>query len=467
MAELHGTDLRQARRIHCIGIGGAGMCGIAEVLAREGHAVSGSDVSRSAATDRLARLGLAVRIGHRADAVADADLVVATSAVGPDNVEWARARQLGIPVLPRGAMLAELMRSRRGVAVAGSHGKTTTASMLASIFDAAGLDPTFVIGGVVTEDGGNSHHGSGPHLIAEADESDASFLHLSPATAVVTNIDRDHLGAYGQDFERLKGAFAEFAERVAPDGALAVCADDAGAAELARTSTRRTLTYGFAPDADCRADAVTAPAPNRLSFRVRRNEGEDLDVEIPMLGCCNAQNALGAIAAASLEGVADDAIVRGLQAFGGVRRRFEVAECALEGKRFVLVDDYGHHPTELRRVIDSIRSAWPARRLVMAYQPHRYTRTRDLLDDFAAVLAGVDDLVLLEVYAASEAPIAGADGRALAQGVERVAGKAPTFAATPEDAVAHLRRTIVDGDVVAIQGAGDVERAAVALRGSP
>ena len=442
------------------------MCGLAEVLAGEGHAVSGSDSFRSAATERLARLGVPVRIGHDADAVTDAELVVATSAVGPDNVEWARARQLDIPVVPRGLMLAELMRSRRGIAVAGSHGKTTTASMVASIFDAAGLDPTFVIGGVVTEDGGNSRRGAGPHLIAEADESDASFLHLTPATAVVTNVDRDHLDTYDQNFERLKGAFAEFAERVMPDGALVACADDAGTAELARASSRRTMLYGFSPRAHCRAEALTAPAPDRSAFHVRRSDGEDLAVEIPMLGCCNVQNALGAIAVASVEGVADEAIVRGLASFRGVRRRFELAECALDGKRFTLVDDYGHHPTELRRVIDALRRAWPTRRLLMAYQPHRYTRTRDLLDDFAEVLASVDALVLLEVYAASEAPIAGADGRALARRVEEITGQRPLFAATPEEAVAHLRRIVADGDVVAIQGAGDVERAAVALRTS-
>ena len=451
------------RRVHCIGIGGAGMCGIAELLLRSGRDVSGSDNVRSAGLDRLEGLGASVRIGHDASAVAGADLVMATSAVGANNVEWREAERLGIPVVGRGLMLATLMRSTRGIAVAGSHGKTTTASMVASIFEAAGWDPTFAIGAVVTADGGNARHGTGRHLIAEADESDASFLHLAPAVAIVTNIDRDHLDAYGQDFERLKRSFAAFAERLPADGALVVCADDPAARALGQQVPGNALSYGFAPGADCRADQLQAPVPGRVAFRVRRPDAADLRVELPMPGCCNVQNALGAIAVATQEGVPDDAIVRGLRAFRGVRRRFEIDECALAGKRFLLIDDYGHHPTELRRVIDTLRRTWP-RRLVMAFQPHRYTRTRDLLDDFAEVLAEVDQLVIVDVYAASEAPIAGADGRALAERIGERAGATPRFAATPEDALRQLRAMIADGDMVAVQGAGDIERAAAALR---
>ena len=460
MADLLGG----VRRVHCIGIGGAGMCGIAELLLRSGRVVSGSDSVRSDAVDRLEGLGASVRIGHDASAVAGADLVMATSAVNADNVEWREAERLGIPVVGRGLMLATLMRSKRGIAVAGSHGKTTTASMVVSIFEAAGWDPTFAIGGVVTEDGGNARHGAGRHLIAEADESDASFLHLAPAVAVVTNIDHDHLDAYGQDFGRLERAFAAFAERLPDDGALVVCADDPAARVLGQQFQRNAFSYGFAPTADCRADEVDVPAPGRVAFRVRRPDGSDLRVELPMPGCCNVQNALGAIAVATQEGVPDDAIVRGLRAFRGVRRRFEIDKCAHADKRFLLIDDYGHHPTELRRVIDTLRRTWPRRRLVMAFQPHRYTRTRDLLDDFAEVLAEVDQLVIVDVYAASETPIVGADGHALAERIGERAGTEPRFAATPEEALQRLRAMIADGDVVAIQGAGDVERAATALR---
>ena len=460
MADL----LDGVRRVHCIGIGGAGMCGIAELLLRSGRDVSGSDTVRSPGLDRLGGLGVSVRIGHDASAVAGADLVMATSAVGADNVEWREAERLDIPVVGRGLMLATLMRSKRGIAVAGSHGKTTTASMAASIFEAAGWDPTFAIGAVVTADGGNARHGDGRHLIAEADESDASFLHLSPAVAVVTNIDRDHLDAYGQDFERLKRSFAAFAERLPDDGALVVCADDPAARALGQQVLGNTLSYGFAPAADCRADELEAPAPGSVAFRVRRPDAAELRVELPMPGCCNVQNALGAIAVATQEGVPDDAIVRGLRTFRGVRRRFEIDECAHAGKQFLLIDDYGHHPTELRRVVDTLRRTWPRRRLVMAFQPHRYTRTRDLLDDFAEVLAEVDQLVIVDVYAASEAPIAGADGRALAERIGARAGAEPRFAATPEDALRQLRTVIADGDMVAVQGAGDVERAATALR---
>ena len=460
MADL----LDGARRVHCIGIGGAGMCGIAELLLRQGHAVSGSDLARSAVVARLEDLGASVRIGHDPSAVAGADLVIATSAVGPDNVEWKQAERLDIPVAGRGRMLAEMMRSKRGIAVAGSHGKTTTASMVASIFVAAGCDPTFAIGGVVTEDGGNARHGAGRHLIAEADESDASFLHMEPALAVVTNIDRDHLETYGQDFAQLRRAFAAFAERLPSQGALVVCADDAAALALRRQSQRDALSYGFAPTADCRGERLRARAAGRVAFRARRRDAADLTVEIPLPGCCNVQNALGAIAVATAEGLPDDAIVRGLGAYRGVRRRFEMDECVLDGRQFLLVDDYGHHPTELRRVIDTLRHAWPRRRLVMAFQPHRYTRTRDLLDDFARVLAEVDELVIVDVYAASEPPIAGADGHALARRIGDHAKSPPRVAATPEEAVQRLIAMIAPEDIVAIQGAGDIDRAAAALR---
>ena len=456
----------KVRHIHFVGIGGAGMCGIAEVLLGRGYAVSGSDIVQSAVTERLAKLGATISHGHREQAVDSADVVVATSAVTAANVEVAAARRRDIPVLERGLMLAELMRYRQGIAVAGSHGKTTTASMVASIFEAADLAPSFVIGGAVTADGGNARSGSGPHFIAEADESDASFLHLRPLHGVVTNIDHDHLDTYRQDIGRLRQAFVDFANRLPFYGTAVVNADDPYARSLLPEIERPTRTYGFGADAGCRATRIRGVAPGTSTFRASRVDRDDLQITLPMSGCYNVQNALAAIAVADAEGLADEAIVRGLAQYRGVARRFQIAECEVASKRVALVDDYGHHPTELRRVIAAMRQLWPRRRLVMVYQPHRYTRTRDLFGEFVAALSQVDVLVLCEVYAASETSIDGADGLSLTNAIRRYGAIEPLFAATPEQALDCLLATIADDDVVAIQGAGDVDRLAVALRNS-
>ena len=455
------------RRIHFVGIGGAGMCGIAEILLAEGYGVSGTDLVRSAVTERLAKLGAAVRIGHDAEALADAQAVVVSSAVAASNVEVARARSLGLPVLPRAVMLAELMRHRRGIAIAGSHGKTTTAAMLASIFDAAGLDPTVVIGGTIgagSAGGGNARLGAGSHIIVEADESDASFLHLPPRLAAITNIDADHLGTYDHDIQRLEQAFVDFAHRLPSSGTLVIGADDARLVELARRVERRTMRYGFAADADCRASTLCSDGATAWAFEVLRADAGALPVRVPLPGCHNVQNALAAIAVATAEGVDDDAIVQGLADFRGVARRFETAECVAGDRRFTLLDDYGHHPTEIGCIVDAVGRVWPRRRLVMVFQPHRFTRTRDLFDDFAAVLARPQRLILAEVYAASEAPIGGADGRSLAEHIHRQGASAPLYAATPSEALELLLPIIEDDDVVAVQGAGDIDAVAAALR---
>ena len=456
--------MRRVRSIHFVGIGGAGMCGVAEVLLNQGYAVSGSDLVRSAATERLVRGGANVRLGHAAAAVADADVVVVSSAVPANNVEVARARELRIPVIPRAEMLGELMRHRHGIAVAGTHGKTTTASMIASIFQAAGLDPTFVIGGVVASEGGNARLGAGRHLIAEADESDASFLHLQPLLAVITNIDRDHLDAYGQDYASLTQAFVDFAHRLPFYGTLVICADDPGAAAMATAAGRPLCSYGFSASADYRAAEVRI-ADGAWRFTARRPGAVALPIAVPLPGCHNVRNALAAVAVATEEGIADGDIVAGLAGFRGVGRRFETDECILAERRITLVDDYGHHPTEVAHVIDTVRRIWPGRRLAMVYQPHRYTRTRDLLDDFATVLARVDVLLLGDVYGAGEAPIAGADSRSLAAAIADRGAPAPRMAATPAAALATLPEIVADGDVLAIQGAGDISQLAAAVRG--
>ncbi len=454
--------LRGVRRVHFVGIGGAGMCALAEILLRQGYAVRGSDRVASAATARLAALGAAVRHGHAPEAIDGADLVVASSAIRTDNAELAAARSRGVPTVARGALLAALMRGREGVAVAGSHGKTTTASLIVAALAAAGSDPTFLIGATLCAAGGNAGLGQGRHLVAEADESDASFLQLGPRLAVVTNIDRDHLDAYGQSYARLQAAFADFVSRLPADGAAVLCADDAGAAGLARHVRGRTLTYGLGADAEVRGSGVALGADGSR-FGVADENGRERRIRVPLPGLANVSNALAALAACRALGVPEDAAAAGIEGFAGVQRRFQVAACAAGGKRFTLVDDYGHHPTELAHVIDTVREVWPGRRLVMVFQPHRYTRTRDLMPAFAAELRRVDELVLAEVYAASEAPIAGADGAALATAVA-ACGSRPHLAATPAEALERLRAVLADGDVVAVQGAGDVADVAAALR---
>ena len=447
--------MRGVRHVHFVGIGGAGMCGLAEILLAQGYAVSGSDLVDSPVTRRLVRLGAVVRQGHAATAVTGAQAVVVSSAIGVANPEVVQARECGIPVVARGEMLGELMRGHLGIAVAGSHGKTTTASLIAGIFQTAGLDPTFVIGGQVASEGANARLGGGRHMIAEADESDASFMLLQPVLAVITGVDRDHLDTYGQDFDRLKAAFIEFAHRLPFYGCAFVCVDDPCGAELIARIERPTRSYGFNRTANYRASNV-CPGTAGWAFDIERPDAKPLHVSVPLPGEHNVRNALVAAALATEEGVPDEAVVGGLASFEGVERRFEVCAGEIAGKRLTVVDDYGHHPTEIAHIIDTVRRMWPERRLAMVYQPHRYTRTRDLLIDFAKVLARVDALLLVDVYGAGEDAIAGADGHALATAIRHEAGLTVPLAATPMEALARLPGWVAADDVLVIQGAGDV-----------
>ena len=455
--------MRGVRRAHFVGIGGAGMSGIAELLLDHGYAVTGSDLQRSEATARLAARGAAVRHGHDAQAVAGADVVVVSSAVNADNVEVAAAHRLEIPVVARAEMLGELMRQRQGIAVAGTHGKTTTASLIASVFRAGGLDPTYVIGAPLADHGGNARLGTGTHLIAEADESDASFLHLAPIVSVITNIDRDHLDAYDQDFERLLDTFVEFAQRLPFYGMAVACGDDRFAAGVLGRIGRPSRSYGFNEGVDYRAVEV-AGGDGPWTFTALRPDREALHLSLPLPGCHNVQNALAAVAVATEEGVADDGIVAGLEGFRGVSRRFATSTCRFAGKSLTLVDDYGHHPTEIAGVVRTARRIWPDRRMVMVYQPHRYSRTRDLYREFVDVLSDSDELLVAEVYPAGEIPIAGVDGTALAGDVRLADGRRPAFVPTPELALERLRTVVADGDVVVVQGAGDIAWVGEALR---
>lgn len=458
--------MRGVERVHFVGIGGAGMSGIAEVLLREGYVVTGSDLVASDPTRHLTSLGATIRIGHAAAAIdgsATPDVVVMSSAVPSGNPEVERARERGIPVIPRAQMLGELMRHRVGIAIAGAHGKTTTASMTAAILAEAGLDPTYVIGGWLAArmDDGKSESGaglgSGPHMVVEADESDASFLHLHPTLAIVTNIDRDHLEAYGQEFAHLRRAFVDFLHRLPFFGLAIVGIDEPPGHALAAEAERPVRTFGFSPNADYRATDMDT-AGGRSQFVAQRPDRPDLHLRLPTPGRHNIQNALAAIAVATEEGIDDDAIVRGLETFRGVARRFERSEATIAGHPVTLVDDYGHHPAEVAQVIATARALWPARRLVMAYQPHRYTRTRDLFDDFVPVLSQVDELVLLDVYAAGEPVLPEVGGPLLARAVCRHGALKPRFAEGFAQAAEWLRQTVQDHDVLLVQGAGDIER---------
>jgi UDP-N-acetylmuramate--alanine ligase len=447
----------KVKRVHFVGIGGAGMSGIAEVLANQGYRVSGSDLHRSAVTERLARLGVQVSIGHRAANAEGADAVVVSTAVAADNPEVIAARERGVPIVPRALMLAELMRLKQGIAVAGTHGKTTTTSLIASVLAEGGLDPTFVIGGRLLSMDANARLGSGDFLVAEADESDASFLYLSPALAVVTNIDADHMETYGQDFGRLKRAFVDFLQRLPFYGVAVLCSDDANVRDIIPQIAKPVVTYGLGDDAQLRAVDV-ANAGARMRFIARAARGADLAVELALPGLHNVQNALAAIAVGREAGVDDAAIAQALSAFPGVGRRFqrygEVPVAA--GGAFTLIDDYGHHPVEMSATLAAARASFPGRRLVLAFQPHRYTRTRDLFEDFVRVLGTVDALVLADVYPAGEPPIVAADGRALARAL-RVAGRVEPVFVEDIGSVADALRTVVrDGDVVVTMGAGSI-----------
>jgi UDP-N-acetylmuramate--alanine ligase len=452
----------KVKRVHFVGIGGAGMSGIAEVLVTQGYSVSGSDLSESAVTRRLAKLGATVCIGHRAANVAKADAVVVSTAVTADNPEVVAARERGVPVVPRALMLAELMRLKQGIAIAGTHGKTTTTSLVASVLAEGGLDPTFVIGGRLLSADANARLGKGEFLVAEADESDASFLYLTPVVAVVTNIDADHMETYEHDFAKLSRAFVDFLQRLPFYGVAVVCSDDANVKAILPEVAKPLVTYGFDEGADLRAVDVRNVG-GRMRFVAKCNGAPDLPVELALAGVHNVRNALAAIAVGREVGVEDSAIAKALAEFRGVGRRFQRHDVAIEGGSFTLIDDYGHHPAEMSATLEAARASFPGRRLVLAFQPHRYTRTRDLFEDFVRVLSTVDVLVLADVYPAGEAPIVAADGRALARAV-RVAGKVePVFVEDIAQLPQALRTLVRDGDVVVTMGAGSIGGAAAQL----
>lgn len=453
----HGDIMQDFRRVHFVGIGGVGMSGIAEVLCNLGYSVSGSDKADNATTRRLAGLGARIDRGHDAANVADADVLVVSSAIKSDNPELVAARERRIPVVPRAEMLGELMRFRRGIAVAGTHGKTTTTSLTASVLAEAGLDPTFVIGGQLIAAGANARLGTGEYLVAEADESDGSFLLLSPVIAIVTNIDADHLENYDGDFEHVKKAFRDFLHRLPFYGVAVLCVDDDEVAALARETNRRVLTYGIDTAADLRASNLCQTGSS-TAFTLHLPEGGPaVAFTLNLPGRHNVLNALAACAVGWQLGVPADAMQRALAKFQGVGRRFQLrGELALDKGTALLVDDYGHHPRELAAVFAAARTGWPERRLVVAFQPHRYSRTRDLLDDFANVLAETDVLVLTDVYPAGEAPLANADGRALARAV-RARGKVdPVLVDHPRDLRDALSPLLRDGDLLLLLGAGDI-----------
>ncbi len=449
-------EMRRVKQIHFVGIGGAGMGGIAEVLAYEGYNISGSDIAENPVVRRLRAIGAEIFIGHQAENICGASVVVVSTAISPDNPELLAAQEARIPVVRRAEMLAELMRYRHGVAVAGTHGKTTTTSLIASIYGQANLDPTFVIGGLLNSAGTNAKLGQSRYLIAEADESDASFLHLQPMVSVVTNIEADHMDTYQGDFEVLKDTFVQFIQNLPFYGSAVVCLDDAVIESLIPKFSRKCVTYGFHEQADVRVSGFKQMV-NRSEFLVHRVNRSDLKIQLNLPGKHNALNAAAAIAVAMEEDIDDLAIVTALNQFEGIGRRFEqYGEFATGRGQALLVDDYGHHPTEVQATINAAREGWPERRLVMAYQPHRYTRTRDLYDDFAQVLAQVDQLLLLDVYAAGETPIAGADSRSLCRTIRQHTDKEPIFVATPEALPAALAQIIKDGDLVLTQGAGNI-----------
>lgn len=447
-------------RVHFVGIGGVGMSGIAEVMCTLGYAVSGSDSADNAVTRRLARLGIAVHRGHDAAHVDGAECVVVSSAIRADNPELMAARAQRIPIVPRAEMLAELMRFKRGIAVAGTHGKTTTTSLTASVLGEGGIDPTFVIGGQLLAAGANARLGGGEWLVAEADESDGSFLRLNPQIAIVTNIDADHLENYGGDFAKVQAAFDEFLHRLPFYGLAVLCIDDPEVAQLARNATRHVLTYGFAAEADVRAEDVEQDGP-RMRFTLVLPDGVRCGVTLAMPGRHNVQNALAAAAVGWQLGVGQPAICRALEHFAGIGRRFNLLAQVPVGEGTVtLVDDYGHHPKELEAVFRAARGGWSDRRLVVAFQPHRYSRTRDLFDDFAAVLSEVDVLVLTEVYPAGEAPIAGADAKSLARAIRARGRTEPVVVQGAADLARVLPDVLRADDLLLMMGAGDIGHAA-------
>ena len=456
--------MRKVNRVHLVGIGGVGMGGIAEVLVNLGYQVQGSDVRESAVTRRLRAMGAEIAIGHRAENLGEADVVVVSSAIDPANPEVEAAQAARKPVVRRAEMLGELMRFRQGIAVSGTHGKTTTTSLIASVLAEAGEDPTFVIGGRLRSADTNGRLGAGRYLVAEADESDASFVHLQPTISVVTNIDADHLGAYGGDVDRLRGAFVEFLHNLPFYGLAVLCLDDPGVASVLDEVKRATLTYGTAPEADVRAVDIRARG-TRTEFGVMLpGRTQPLPVSLNLPGHHNVLNALAACAVAHELDLDDAALQRALAEFEGIDRRLQqLGEVATAGGRVLCVDDYGHHPTEIAATLQAVRAAWPERRLVLVFQPHRYTRTRDLLDDFAEVLSTTDLLFVTEVYAAGEDPISGADGRAICRALRSRGQVEPVFVAELDDLPELLTGVLAEGDLLLTMGAGSIGAAAARL----
>lgn len=452
------------KHLHFVGIGGSGMCGIAEVLLNLGYVVSGSDIARSSVTDHLTALGAKVYIGHKPENIEGADAVVVSSAIKPDNPEVVAAKACKLPVVPRAVMLAELMRLRRGIAIAGAHGKTTTTSLTATLLAAGGLDPTYVIGGRLNSSGVNARLGAGEFLVAEADESDASFLNLTPVLSVVTNIDHDHMDTYGHDFNKLKDAFVEFLSRLPFYGVAVLCVDDENVRSIIPRVTRRVIGYGLTEAAEARAIDIRSEG-TRTAYTILRPGHAPLPVVLNLPGLHNVTNSLAAVAVATLVGVDDKAIVKGLSEFTGVGRRFAQygqlpirnAEGQATGS-FTLVDDYGHHPHEIEATIAAVHTAWPEKRLLVVFQPHRYTRTRDCFEDFVNLLCQADAVVLADVYPAGEAPLVGADGRALAHAVRLRGQNNLIFCPHIEDVPAAVHKMVRDGDVVLTIGAGSVGR---------
>ncbi len=460
MSRRRTDGMRRINRVHFVGIGGSGMGGIAEVLLNLGYEVQGSDVRPNPVTRRLERLGARVFTGHAAHNVEGSDVVVVSTAVNRDNPEVAAALAARIPVVPRAEMLGELMRFRYAIAVAGTHGKTTTTSLVASVLAEGGEDPTFVIGGRLKSADSNARLGSGRYLVAEADESDASFLHLQSMMAVVTNIDNDHLATHGGDFQKLRQSFLAFLHNLPFYGLAVMCADDAEVVQLLPQIGRPVLTYGLGEEADLRAVDIRRDGP-RTHFTVLRKGNEPLAVTVNLAGTHNVLNALAAIAVGTDLGIADAAIQRALAGFQGIERRMQVVgELHLGGGDVVVVDDYGHHPTEIAATLDALRQAYAGRRIVLVFEPHRYTRTRDLMDDFARVLSTVDTLLVTEVYSAGEAPIEGADGRAICRAVRGRGKVEPVFVPAVEEIAPALAGLVRPGDVIAMMGAGSISAAA-------
>jgi len=455
-APIKVPEMRRVKSIHFVGIGGAGMGGIAEVLLNEGYQITGSDIGENQVVVRLRRLGATITIGHQAENIHGASVIVVSTAINEQNPELVEAAKLRIPVVRRAEMLAELMRFRHGVAIAGTHGKTTTTSLIASIFAEGNLDPTFVIGGLLNSAGTNARLGTSRYLIAEADESDASFLHLQPMVAVVTNIDEDHMETYQGDFEKLKDTYIEFLHNLPFYGLAVVCIDNPVVREILPRIGRQVITYGFSQDADVVATNYQQHAGVSY-FTVERQGMPDLDLSVNLPGQHNVLNALAGIAVATDEGVHDDAIEKALAGFAGIGRRFEqLADLTTQEGKMVLVDDYGHHPREVAATIKAMRNGWPDKRLVMIFQPHRYSRTRDLYEDFVDVLSQVDCLLLLDVYAAGESMIASADSKSLARSIRQRGQVEPIYVGDTSQLPEILNAQLQDGDMIITQGAGNI-----------